>query len=217
MLLELRDVAKDYGAGAIISDVSLTLDRGQSLAVSAPSGAGKSTLLSMAGLLLAPSAGTLLLDGVDMANACDEARSRARAEKVGFLFQHTQLVGTLRAIENVTVAAGFVHDSASKMKDAQADERARALLEALGLGERMYYFPHQLSIGQKRRVATARALLLKPPLVIADEPTNDLDAANAKIVVDALFERVKAGEAALLFATHDPALAARADKVLYLK
>ena len=217
MLLELKGVAKDYGAGAIIDDVSLMLDRGQSLAVSAPSGAGKSTLLSIAGLLLAPSAGALLLDGENMANASDEARSRARAEKVGFLFQHTQLVGTLRAIENVTVAAGFVHDPALKMADAEADGRARALLESLGIGERMYYYPHQLSVGQKRRVATARALLLKPPLIIADEPTNDLDAENAKIVVNALFERVEKGEAALLFATHDPELAARADEVLYLK
>lgn len=217
MLLELKGVSKDYGAGAIVDGVSFSLDRGQSLAVSAPSGAGKSTLLSMAGLLLAPSAGELFIDGENMACANDDVRSRARARKVGFLFQHTQLVGTLRAIENVTVAASFARGGAGEMTDAQADESARELLVSLGLEERIYYYPHQLSIGQKRRVATARALLLHPPLIIADEPTNDLDVDNAKIVVDALFERVESGEAALLYATHDPELAARADSVLYLK
>lgn len=216
MLLELEGVSKSYDAGAVVADVSFSLDRGRSLAVVAPSGVGKSTLLSMAGLLLAPSAGRLLIDGKDMTCVNDAVRSQVRAEKVGFLFQHTQLVGTLRAIENVTVAASFVHGEAGKAARSKADERALELLESLGLGKRVYYYPHQLSIGQKRRVACARALLLNPPLIIADEPTNDLDAENAKIVVDALFKRVESGEAGLLYATHDPELAQRADNVLRL-
>lgn len=217
MLLELEGVSKSYGDHAVVGDVSFSLDRGQSLAVVAPSGVGKSTLLSMVGLLLAPSAGRLFIDGEDMAGENDDVRSRVRAEKVGFLFQHTQLVGTLRAVENVALAASFVHGRSGKVVRSQAEERALELLCAMGLSERLYHYPHQLSIGQKRRVACARALLLHPPLIIADEPTNDLDAENAKIVVDSLFERVEAGEAALLYATHDPKLARRADNVLRLR
>lgn len=223
MFLELKDVCKSYGEGAVLKDVSFGLEKGRSLAVVAPSGAGKSTLLSVAGLLLSPDAGRVLVGGRDVAEFDDDARSLVRGCKVGFLFQHTQLVGTLRAWENVAVAADFARGAQALGAEREAGDaelfagaeavkrRSIELLESLGLADRVHHFPHQLSVGQKRRIATARALINDPELIIADEPTNDLDRANAERVVDALFARVEAGESALLFATHDAGVAARAD------
>ena len=209
MYLELEGIGKNYGDVAVLKDVSLSLEKGMSLAVIAPSGAGKSTLLSVAGLLLAPDTGRLIIGGQDVSALGDNERSLIRGRKIGFLFQHTQLVGTLRAWENVAVAADFARGAKGAEEDVKA--RAIALLESFGLADRVHYFPHQLSVGQKRRIATARALINGPELIIADEPTNDLDEENAARVVDALFARVKTGEAALLFATHDKAVASRAD------
>ena len=224
MYLELRDIGKSYGETSVLKGVSLSLDKGQSLAVVAPSGAGKSTLLSVAGLLLAPDSGQLLMDGQDLTALTDDDRSLVRGRKVGFLFQHTQLVGTLRAWENVAVAADFSHGRKAAGKaglrgkgaDEEVKRQAIELLESFGLADRVHYYPHQLSVGQKRRIATARALFSEPDLIIADEPTNDLDEQNAQRVVDALFERVREGKSALLFATHDMGVAARADALYRL-
>ena len=218
MYLEMNGICKTYGENAILNDVSLSLEKGKSLAVIAPSGAGKSTLLSVAGLLLSPDAGRLTIDGQDVSTLGDDERSLIRGQKIGFLFQHTQLVGTLRAWENVAVAADFSHGKmGGKGGEEAVKEQAIALLESLGLVDRVHYFPHQLSVGQKRRIATARALFAAPELIIADEPTNDLDEENAQRVVDALFARVKTGESALLFATHDMDVAARADAQYHLQ
>lgn len=211
MYLELKNICKNYGESVILDNVSLGLDKGRSLAVIAPSGAGKSTLLSLAGLLLSPDKGTLTIGGRDVTSLSDDDRSLIRGQKIGFLFQHTQLVGTLRAWENVAIAADFSQGKTCEFGDAAAvRKRAIELLESFGLAERVQYFPHQLSVGQKRRIATARALFAEPELIIADEPTNDLDEENAKLVVDALFSYVDAGRSALLFATHDKRLAQRA-------
>ena len=217
MLLELKDVGKSYDGNPVLSQVSFTLDVGQSLAVVAPSGMGKSTLLSIVGLLLEPTEGQVLFDGQDTAVMSDDERSAIRAENIGFLFQHTQLIGSLRAFENVALPADFAQGGSLGLSDAQVDGRAKEMLMEFGLEDRVYHFPFQLSIGQKRRIATARALFLDPPLIIADEPTNDLDGKNAQIVVDALFDRVGRGEAALIYATHDQELAQKADRVLELK
>ena len=219
MYLEMSGICKAYDGNDVLSDVTLALEKGKSLAIIAPSGAGKSTLLSLAGLLLTPDAGRLVIDGQDVSALGDDERSRLRGRKIGFLFQHTQLVGTLRAWENVAVAADFSHGKAGGgAAGGEEAVRARAieLLESFDLGNRVHYFPHQLSVGQKRRIATARALFTQPELIIADEPTNDLDEENAQRVVDALFARVKAGESALLFATHDMNVAARADAQYHL-
>jgi putative ABC transport system ATP-binding protein len=216
MLLEMRAIRKGFGAGDILKEVSLQLDRGQSLAIVAASGAGKSTLLSIAGLLLEPSEGELFIDDEDVVGLNDDARSGLRAEKIGFLFQHTQLIGALRAVENVSVPVNFIQTASRKLPKTAVVNKAEKLLASLGLEKRLYHYPHQMSVGQKRRVATARALFLDPPLVIADEPTNDLDAENARIVTDALFSRVASGEAGLLLATHDEKLANRADQILHL-
>ncbi|MDR3137084.1 MAG: ATP-binding cassette domain-containing protein [Coriobacteriales bacterium] len=216
MLLRMRDVSKNLGPERILQGISCALDRGQSLAIVAPSGVGKSTLLSIAGLLLVPSAGDVVIDDRETACQDDNERSHLRATKIGFLFQHTQLIGSLRAIENVIVPARFAPTATQKLSKIEIAERAKKSLTALGLEDRLYHYPHQLSVGQKRRVATARALFLCPALIIADEPTNDLDDANAHTVVEALFRRVRSGDAGLLFATHEKRLAKQADTILYL-
>ena len=218
MLLELKNVTKSFeeGAGDVISGVSFTLDRGQSLAVVAPSGAGKSTLLSIAGLLYAPTEGQVFIDDIDASALSDDEQSALRAEKIGFLFQHTQLVGTLTAAENASLSVDFAKNPDKQLTDDEIAERVERMLTEFGLGERMDYLPSKLSVGQKRRVATVRALFNDPALIIADEPTNDLDPENSARVVDALFARVKTGEAGLLLATHDAELAARADTVYKL-
>ena len=216
MLLKLEHISKTYDEEAVLNDVSLSLDRGQSVAIVAPSGAGKSTLLSIAGLLLEPTEGRVIINGADAGELSEEERCAIRAEHIGFLFQHTQLIGSLRAVDNVTLPADFAHEAAKRLSDSEIEDRARDRLIAFGLEERLYHFPSQLSVGQKRRIATARALFLDPALIIADEPTNDLDAENAQLVIEALFAPVKKGEAGLLYATHDMSLAKRADRIVRL-
>ena len=227
MLLELKGVSKTFAAVegenaevTVLKDITLSLDRGESVAVVAPSGGGKSTLLSIAGLLLQPTEGSVAIDGRDVTALPDDERSALRARNIGFLFQHTQLIGSLRALENVLLPADFADAKAVRTAgQTQAEsfdaiqQRAVEMMCDFGLEERMLHFPFQLSVGQKRRIATARALVLEPALIIADEPTNDLDGENARRVVDALFRRVEAGDAGLLLATHDPALAQRADRI----
>lgn len=208
--LEARNLGKSYGDAAILEGISFKVEGGTSVAFVSPSGSGKSTLLSMLGLLLTPTAGSVLVNGQDASALDDDAKSALRLRQFGFIFQHTQLVGSLRAVENVAVPASFSGGALPS-----AGERAAALLDQLGLAQRLYHYPYQLSIGQKRRVATARALLMDPPILIADEPTNDLDAASTRSVADVLFEHVQRG-GILLFATHDQGLAARADRIMHL-
>jgi ABC-type lipoprotein export system ATPase subunit len=223
MLLTAKDVSRSFGGESLFHGVSLELRRGQSLAIVSPSGTGKSTMLSILGLLQNKSSGTLVLAGQDTDKLTDDEKAKLRRLKLGFIFQHTQLAGSLRALDNVLVPARLLHrgDKVEWLPGGQRpklqafEDRARELLESFGLGNRIYHYPHQLSVGQKRRVAVARALLLGASLILADEPTNDLDAASAKVVADALFNRVAAG-CGLVFATHDLTLANRADAVLKL-
>ena len=209
-ILSLKNVSKTY-AEPVLNNVNLTLDVGKSICVMAPSGKGKSTLLSIAGLLLAPTEGEVYLDGVETTALSDDEKSKLRSEKIGFLFQHTQLCGSLRAHENIALPASFGGNKAQDI-EKKVDEQ----LERFGLRDRKYYYPNQLSIGQKRRIACARALFLNPSLIIADEPTNDLDEDNKQVVINALFEPVRAGTSALLFATHDAEVAALADEAIRL-
>lgn len=209
--LKVENLGKTYGENVILEGISFTAEPGDSIAFVSPSGSGKSTLLSMLGLLLSSTTGTVIVDGKDSDSMGDKELSALRRETFGFVFQHTQLVGSLRAIENVTAPASF----AGKMP-FDARRRAQSLLTDLGLADRMDHFPYQLSIGQKRRVSVARALLLDPPIVIADEPTNDLDSSSSQSVADTLFSRVEEG-GILLYATHDQALASRANRVMHLE
>ena len=207
-MLEVKGLGKSYGDQTILEDISFTVRSGESVAFVSPSGSGKSTLLSMLGLLLSSTTGTVVVDGQD---TDDQQLSALRRNVFGFVFQHTQLVGSLRAVENVEAPALF-----AKGLPFNVRERAEGLLRSVGLGERLEHYPFQLSIGQKRRVALARALMMDPPVIIADEPTNDLDAKSAQSVADQLFARVEEG-GILLFATHDADLATRATRIMHLK
>ena len=211
-LIEVKGISKSFGENEVVRETSFMVRGGDSIAFTSPSGSGKSTLLSMVGLLLTPDTGQILMpDGMDALTLDDKAKSRLRQQLFGFVFQSTQLVGSLRAVENVTAPTGF----AGKL-DFDAEERAKNLLEQFGLSDRMYHYPHQLSVGQKRRVSVARALILQPKIVIADEPTNDLDEESADVVTRALFEYAEQGNA-LLYATHIKELASKADVVMTMK
>ena len=210
VLVEARGVMKEYGGETVLAGCDLAVRSGELVAVVGASGEGKSTLLSALGLLLAPSAGQVLVDGQAVFGLSDAEMSALRARAFGFVFQHTQLVGSLRAIDNVLVPACF-----GNANTGEASARAAELVERLGLLNRASHFPHQLSVGQKRRVALARALVLAPQTVVADEPTNDLDEAAADAVAEALLDYAWEGHAVVM-ATHDLALARRATRVVRL-
>lgn len=210
-LVELKRVMKEYGGETVLAGCSLALAPGDFVAVTGPSGAGKSTLLSILGLLLAPDGGAVVVDGRNALDLGDGELSALRQRMFGFVFQHTQLVGSLRAVDNVLVPACF---GGADM--GAAAERAAGLIERFGLAGRAQHFPHQLSVGQKRRVALARAMAMEPRVIVADEPTNDLDADTADVVMAALSEYVDRG-GAVVCATHDERLAARAGRVLNIE
>ena len=212
-LLKLEKISKAFGGNPIIESTSFEVNPGDTIALTSPSGSGKSTMLAMAGLLMTPDSGSIIVEGgADALAFSDKQLSELRQKLLGFVFQSTQLIGSLRAIENVIAPSNFAVGKLS----FNPEERAAELLERFGLADRMYHYPHQLSVGQKRRVAVARAMLLKPRIVIADEPTNDLDEESAKEVANAFFEYAEQGNA-LLYATHVPALAKRAKTVMTLQ
>ena len=198
-LLKLEKISKAFGGNPIIESTSFEVNPGDTIALTSPSGSGKSTMLAMAGLLMTPDSGSIIVEGgADALAFSDKQLSELRQKLLGFVFQSTQLIGSLRAIENVIAPSNFAVGKLS----FNPEERAAELLERFGLADRMYHYPHQLSVGQKRRVA--------------DEPTNDLDEESAKEVANALFEYAEQGNA-LLYATHVPALAKRAKTVMTLQ
>lgn len=209
-VLNIRDIKKFYGSEVILYDVSLQVKQGEMLAVTGASGTGKTTLLSIIGLLQEASEGHIQIMG-DTVDSLDSAkRAGVRSRYIGFVFQRARLVGSLTALENVLVPSWLFGGGTSY------EVKGRQLLTELGLGKRLHYLPEQLSVGQMRRVALARALLLKPPLILADEPTNDLDAATAAAVFGHLQAAQQDG-AAVILVTHDEGFAARAQRVVTLK
>ncbi len=205
VVLEAREVSMSFDGSTILDGISLEIEEGVSVAITGPSGVGKSTLLSILGLMLEPSSGEVLYRGKAVSRESDKERSQIRNAEFGFVFQSTQLIGSLNSLENVLVPA-LLGGRGGK------EGRARELLEEMGLAERLYHYPHQLSVGQQRRVSIARALLLEPRVVFADEPTNDLDPNNAESVGDILYGFVSRG-GSLVVATHDMSLASRSDRV----
>jgi len=210
-LAELADVARVYDAGRVVAlrGVSLRVAPGASLAVVGPSGSGKSTLLHLLGGLEAPSRGRVLFDGREPVGP--RAWSRLRARRIGFVFQAYHLLPALTAWENVQLPMlGVVAGAAQRAK------RARALLERLGLAKRLHHRPAALSGGERQRVAIARSLANDPDLVLADEPTGNLDSAASAEILDLLLEVRAERGAALVLVTHDEVAAARAERVVRL-
>ncbi len=214
--LELRDVGRTYRSGdealVVLRGANLTLQAGEIVALVAPSGTGKSTLLHLAGLLERPDAGAVLVDGRDAGALPDPARTAIRRDQIGFVYQFHHLLGEFTALENVALPQMIAGRS---RRDAQA--RARTLLEMLGLGARVDHLPGKLSGGEQQRVAIARALANAPRVLLADEPTGNLDVGTSSVVFDALLEVVRGQGVAALIATHNPALAARMDRQVTLQ
>ena len=209
-LLGLRHIVKAYGDDTILNGVSLTLQPGKALAIVGDSGGGKTTLLSIMGLLQAPTAGEVLVDGKSVQGRSPEELARLRGRYFGFVFQRARLISFLSVLDNVLVPSRFLKRGESWQK------KAIELLERFRLGHRLQHKPQELSLGQLRRVSLARALLLKPPVLLADEPTNDLDPLLAAQVADCLLDARQEGHGVVIV-THDPVLAARADKVVRLQ
>lgn len=212
MLVEIQDAEKSYhkagGSVRAVDGLSLSMDSGDFLAVQGPSGCGKSTLLLLAGGLLAPDSGVVRVGGEEPYAMTADARSKFRAENIGFVFQQFHLVPYLTVLENVlapAIATGA----------AGTEPRARELIGQLGLSHRLDHTPGELSSGERQRTALARALLNGPKVLLADEPTGNLDAGNADEVLRHLREFASSGGAVLLV-THDAQAAAAADKVIHL-
>jgi putative ABC transport system ATP-binding protein len=194
----------------ILNGVSFTVRRGEWVALTGPSGSGKSTLLGIVAGLDTPSGGRIVLDGVDVTTLPERELAKVRNTKVGVVFQSFNLIPTLTAQENVE-APLYVRSSARRAREA-----AREMLDLVGLRDRMHHLPHQLSGGQQQRVAIARALVTRPAVLVADEPTGNLDTAIGGQVLD-LFARVREEMGVTLFVvTHDPDVSARADRRLHL-
>lgn len=209
-ICRLEHIEKKYFNGEIIQplkDINIEINEHDFIAIEGPSGMGKSTLLYVIGTLLKSDEGKLYIDDADVSSMSDTELTDLRAEKIGFLFQDSNMIQALTLRENLEFAESIV----KKDKDRSVESRVDELLEKFGLTDRAGYLPHQLSGGQKRRAMTARALINSPHLILADEPTNDLDDRWASVVVEMLKEECKRG-AAVVLVTHNDKWIGSADK-----
>jgi putative ABC transport system ATP-binding protein len=214
MTIRARDVVMRLPSGGrlltILDHVSLDVRAGEVVAVTGPSGSGKSTLLGLLAGLDRPTAGTITVAGAEVSALGEAALARFRRDTIGYVFQSYHLIPTLTAAENVAVPLELTGEP-----DAPA--RAHALLAEVGLGERAHHYPAQLSGGEQQRVALARAMARRPAVVLADEPTGNLDSATGAQVIDLLLALNRERGSTLVLVTHDPALAGRADRVVPLR
>ncbi|MEO1660165.1 MAG: ABC transporter ATP-binding protein [Pseudomonadota bacterium] len=215
-VLELRDIVREYKSEAgilkVLEGAQLVLNPGELVGLIGPSGSGKSTLLHTAGLLEKPEGGTVFLEGEDCMALNDKGRTRLRREKLGFVYQFHHLLPEFNARDNVAMPL-----MVGGLPRRKAREKADALLGEMGLSERLKHQPGQMSGGEQQRVAIARALVNDPRLVIADEPTGNLDPATTQRVFESLIRMARNEGAAVLVATHNMALTAHMDRVLTLK
>jgi putative ABC transport system ATP-binding protein len=214
MIVQVRDLSMRLTGGGrsvtILDGVTLDVQEQEVLAVTGPSGSGKSTLLGLIAGLDRPTSGSIAIDGVDITRLDEDALARLRRDTIGFVFQSFHLIPTLTAAENVALPLELAgHASASR--------RAAELLDAVGLSDRGRHYPAQLSGGEQQRVALARAVALRPRLLLADEPTGNLDTTTGAQIIELLLGLRKEFEATLVFVTHDHALTNHADRVVRLR
>lgn len=213
-IINLNQVTKLYGFGEAttiaLEDVDLHVEKGEFVAIMGPSGSGKTTLLNMIGLLDRPTHGLYQLDGRSVEKFNSDARAKARRDKIGFVFQSASLLSKLRIIENVALPLAY-RGKTSRQRMKIAHE----MLERVGLSGRAYFYPHQLSGGQAQRAAIARALINEPTIIIADEPTGNLDSASSRLVMELLSQIHELGNTVLMV-THNPELTRYASRVLYM-
>lgn len=213
-IIELRDVSKLYGFGdattVAVEEVTLRVKKGEFIAVMGPSGSGKTTLMNLIGLLDRPTEGTYLLQDRNVAKLNQWRRARYRRDRIGFVFQSFNVIPSLTALENVALPLAYKGKTQTRRL-----KQAGNALERVGLSDREYFYPKQLSGGQLQRVAIARALVNDPGIIIADEPTGNLDSAASRVVMELLAELHKAGHT-ILMVTHNPELTRYASRVVFM-
>lgn len=213
-IIQLQDVSKLYGFGdattVAVEDVSLQVRKGEFIAVMGPSGSGKSTLMNLIGLLDRPTEGTYLLQGKKVSRLSAWRRARYRRDRIGFVFQSFNLLATMTALENVALPLAY-----KGMTQTRRLKQAGNALERVGLADREYYYPKQLSGGQMQRVAIARALVNNPEIIIADEPTGNLDSVASRVVLELLSDLHKSGHT-ILMVTHNPELTRYATRAVFM-
>jgi len=214
MILSLSDIQLTLPAStgdvSILRGVSLSLPIGKSVAIVGPSGSGKTSLLMICAGLLKPKSGTIFFEGADITGSNEDQLAKLRRDTMGIVFQNFHLIPTMTAIENVAIPMEL-----AKLPDAQ--KLAEQALKDVGLSHRLDHYPSQLSGGEQQRVAIARALSMKPKLILADEPTGNLDQTTGKAIMELLFDRVRAQGSTLALITHDPALAAACDLQIHIQ
>ena len=210
-ILKLTDICKDYQQGKepvrVLKNINLTVEKGEYLAIMGPSGSGKTTLMNLIGCLDVPTSGTYELDGKDLKDLNDDAMAEIRNKHIGFVFQHFHLLPKMDAIENVALPLLY-----GDVPLAERRERAMEALKAVGLEDRMTFLPNQLSGGQCQRIAIARAMVGKPDLLLADEPTGALDSASGEQIMD-IFRQLSDKGMTIIMITHEQGVADRADKI----
>jgi putative ABC transport system ATP-binding protein len=213
-MIELRGVSKSVPSGAgtltILHPIDLSVTAGEVVAITGASGSGKSTLLGLIAGLDAPSTGSIVVDGVDITALDEDSLARLRGKRIGFVFQFFHLLPSLTALENILIPMEIAGA-------AGARQRALSLLEEVGLSARGHHYPSQLSGGEQQRIAIARALANDPPLLLADEPTGNLDSATGRQVIDLLLNVNRSRQTTLVLVTHDPDLAAMANRSIALR
>lgn len=213
-MIELEDVHLSLGRGAarvhILKGISLNIGRGETIGLVGPSGSGKSTLLMAIAGLERPDHGKITVDGTDLARLDEDALARFRGARIGIVFQSFHLIPTMTALENVAIPLEFAGQK-------KAFETAAAELESVGLGHRLSHYPAQLSGGEQQRVALARALAPSPAILVADEPTGNLDETTGESIVDLMFALKRSRDATLVLVTHDLSLAAKCDRTIGLR
>ena len=213
-MIELQDVSKTVLSGGqpltILHPIDLSVPAGKFLSIVGPSGSGKSTLLGLIAGLDTPSTGTIEIDGVEVTRLDEDELARLRGTKIGFVFQFFHLIPSLTAVENIRVPLEIAGDTRS-------GEKAAALLEDVGLTDRGHHYPSQLSGGEQQRVAIARALANDPPILLADEPTGNLDSVTGHHVVDLLVDVNRRRNTTVVMVTHDAELTGRSDVVLAMR
>jgi len=210
-----KNISKTYGIGDIqvhaLKNVSVTIKRGDYIAISGPSGSGKSTFMNILGCLDTPTSGKIFIEGADVSTLKDNQLAKIRREKIGFIFQKYNLIPTLNALENVALSMSF-----AGVKTKIRLERSEKLLDLVHLSKRMLHKPSELSGGEQQRVAIARALANDPSIILADEPTGNVDTKSGNNIMDILEDINHKGET-IIVVTHDPAIAKRARRVLTIQ
>ena len=213
-MIHVRDVVMKLASGGrvvtVLDHITLTIDRAECVAITGPSGSGKSTLLGLIAGLDTPTEGSIVVDGVDLGRLDENALARFRCDRIGVVFQSYHLIPTLTAAENIAIPLEL-----AGVRDARG--RAVALLDEVGLGARGHHYPVELSGGEQQRVALARAVARTPALLLADEPTGNLDSSTGAAIIDLLLALNRERSSTLVLVTHDPALAAHADRQVALR